>query len=133
MYRHLIALLWEDRYATLRVLASHLLFVLILIAGNLPGARKEVGEVASGFVLHLSAYSVISYLLFTGTRGAVSRRAAVTVLTVVAMGALDEFVQSYFPYRGASVWDWLVDVAASLVTCTALWTYWPKVRKKPAC
>ena len=42
------------------------------------------------------------------------------------MGAIDESVQSLFPYRGADVHDWLVDVCAAVVTCAILWLLLPK-------
>jgi VanZ family protein len=46
------------------------------------------------------------------------------VLAVALMGAGDEFVQSFFPYRGADVRDWAVDctsaILVSLLLCLAL-------------
>jgi VanZ family protein len=42
------------------------------------------------------------------------------------MGAIDEFVQSFFPYRTASVTDWLVDVGAGTLAAAALRASWPR-------
>ncbi|MDP3841768.1 MAG: VanZ family protein [Oxalobacteraceae bacterium] len=75
-----------------------------------------MGKIASGLVLHGLAYSIITFLLFTGSNGRPSGNALRTWLIVAIMGALDEFVQSFFPYRNAAVHDWAVDVTASFVT-----------------
>jgi VanZ family protein len=42
------------------------------------------------------------------------------VLAIAAMGAGDEYVQSFFPYRGASVHDWAVDVSAAIVASSMM-------------
>jgi VanZ family protein len=36
------------------------------------------------------------------------------------MGAFDESVQHFLPYRSGTVHDWLVDVSAATVAATAL-------------
>ena len=84
------------------------LYLLILILGSIPGARAEIGHYAGGVVLHSVAYSILALLLFSGNTGNRSERALKSVLTIMAMGALDEFVQSLFPYRSADVMDWAV-------------------------
>jgi VanZ family protein len=40
------------------------------------------------------------------------------------MGGLDEYVQSFWPYRTAAVSDWLVDVVSGAVISIVLWKYW---------
>jgi VanZ family protein len=47
------------------------------------------------------------------------------VLTIAAMGALDEYIQSFFPYRHGSVGDW-VDVSAAMVTACSLYWLWQR-------
>ncbi len=42
------------------------------------------------------------------------------------MGAIDESVQSFFPYRGAAVGDWMVDCSAALFVCAFLWMVLPR-------
>jgi VanZ family protein len=44
----------------------------------------------------------------------------------MAMGALDEYVQSFFPYRSADVMDWVVDVSAGIFSAAILRTLWPR-------
>jgi VanZ family protein len=58
---------------------------------------------------------VLAALWFRGSRGTPLARACKAVLAIAAMGAGDEFVQSFSPYRGASVHDWAVDVSAAIV------------------
>lgn len=48
------------------------------------------------------------------------------MLAIAAMGAIDESVQSFFPYRGASVRDWMVDCSAALFVCALLWMVLPR-------
>lgn len=118
----------DIRYRKWRLRLAIGLYLLVVIVGSIPGARMKVGELASGGVLHSLTYGVITLLLFTGFSHARWRNAGTAVLTVVYMGALDEYVQSFFPYRSATVHDWLVDIAASAVTAAALWRWWPKER-----
>ncbi len=49
-------------------------------------------------------------------------------MTVAVNGALDEGVQSFFPYRAAAVTDWVIDVAAAGLVSALLWRLWPGVR-----
>ncbi|HTD04805.1 VanZ family protein, partial [Undibacterium sp.] len=112
-------------YRKWRLRLAIILYLLVLILGSIPGARLKVGALASGAVLHALTYGVITLLLFTGLSYPRRRNASTAVAIVVLMGALDEYVQSFFPYRSATVHDWLVDIAASAVTAAALWMWWP--------
>jgi VanZ family protein len=98
----------------------------ILNMGSVPGARAEIGHFASGLVLHSIAYGGLTLLLFTGTTGTPRERAIKAVLTVFAMGAIDELVQSFLPYRVGSLVDLTVDSGAALVVATLLWAYLPE-------
>jgi len=117
-------LLLTPSHARLRYLSAWTMFALIIIVGSIPGARADAGEVASGVVLHSCAYAVLTFLLFTGGTGTPAHRAVKSVLTIAAMGALDEFVQSFLPYRHGAVHDWLVDCTAALVIASLMWTLW---------
>jgi len=108
----------DQYYETFMFRSGIALYIAIIIFGSIPGAREDMGEVASGFVLHFTAYAVIAWLLASGARGNAMRKAVKAFVIVVAMGAFDEFVQSFFPYRTAAITDWLVDVSAAF--CAAL-------------
>lgn len=116
MKQFLIDLGSGKKYRKVRFHGAFLLYFLILVFGSIPGARQDVGEIASGLALHATAYSIITFLLFTGYAGRPSRKAIQAFLIVAAMGALDEYVQSFFPYRTAAISDWMVDITAGFLT-----------------
>lgn len=118
-------LLLDERRRKLRHAGAWFLFALILVIGAIPGARRELGTVASGLVLHGIAYSVLTVLLFTGGSGSRNRRALKAVFIVLLMGAADELVQSLLPYRRGAVLDWTVDAAASIVSAALLRAFLP--------
>lgn len=105
------------------------LYLAIIVFGSIPGARAEIDDVASGVVLHLAAYSCIAFLLASGTPGSLPRKAVVSFLIVAAMGAVDETIQSFLPYRHGTLSDWGIDLTAALLT-TAL--YWLASARKSA-
>lgn len=121
MHWFITHLLFGDRYKTFRFRAAFVLYVLIVGLGSIPGARAEVGQFASGLVLHALAYSIVTFLLFTGSDGHPLGKALRVWVIVAIMGALDESVQSFLPYRNAAVHDWMVDVTAGFATVFLLW------------
>lgn len=122
----LTIIFFDTKHQPLRYRCAIGLYLAILVMGSIPGARAEVGIYATGLVLHSTAYAFLTFLLFGSSQGAHARRAVKAVATIMLMGALDEFVQSFFPYRRGSVIDWLVDCNASMVTALLLWAFWPK-------
>lgn len=126
----MLELLFAARYNKWRLRLALLLYAAILVLGSVPGARADLGELASGLLLHSVAYAGLSYLLFAGADGARGRRAARAVLGVMAMGALDEFVQSFLPYRHGSLGDWLVDSNAALLAAAVLWAGWTRLNAR---
>lgn len=120
MNKLITALLFSAKYQRPRLHAAFILYFLILVLGSVPHARAEIANVAPGLILHSVAYSVITFLLFTGSTGDRLGKSIRAVLIVVIMGAFDEYVQSFFPYRNAAVSDLLVDSGASLVTAVLL-------------
>jgi VanZ family protein len=125
-------LLLTSSYSRLRYGSAIVLYLLILILGSIPGARQDIGNVASGLILHSLAYAGLTFLIFTGGKGTPSQRAGKAVLTIAAMGALDELVQSLFPYRHGAISDWLVDCNAALLTAGFMWALWSRFRIQPS-
>lgn len=97
-----------------------LVFAGIVIAGSVPGARAEVGHYASGVVLHSLAYAFLTGLWFLASVGTPVQRALKAMLVVALMGAIDEGVQSFLPYRSGDVRDWMIDVTAATFAATVL-------------
>ncbi|WP_166108193.1 VanZ family protein [Duganella aceris] len=125
-------LLLTSSHSRLRYWTAIVLYLMILVLGSIPGARQDIGNVASGVILHSLAYAGLTFLLFTGGKGSPSQRAGKAVLTIALMGALDEVVQSFFPYRHGAVSDWLVDCNAALLTAGFMWALWNRYRIQPS-
>jgi VanZ family protein len=125
-------LLLTSSYSRLRYWTAIVLYLMILVLGSIPGARQDIGTVAPGIILHSLAYAGLTFLLFTGGKGSLAQRAGKAVLTIAMMGALDEVVQSFFPYRHGAVSDWLVDCNAALLTAAFMWALWNHYRIQPS-
>ncbi|MBZ2206642.1 VanZ family protein [Massilia soli] len=119
-------LVLDPKLRRLRYSAAFLAYAAIVAMGAVPGARAEIGNYASGIVLHTLAYGAITFLLYTGSSGSAAARALKSVLTVAAMGAIDELIQSFLPYRRGAVSDWLVDCNAALLVAALLWAFLPR-------
>ena len=122
----LSTLVLDERLRRWRLYSALLMFAAIIAMGSIPGARAEIGQFGSVVVLHSIAYASLTFLLYTGATGSRSQRAVRAVLTTALMGALDELVQSFLPYRTGSPLDWLIDCCASLVTAGLLWRFLPE-------
>lgn len=95
-------------------------FAVVVAAGSIPGARAEVGEYATGVVLHSLTYAFLTALWFLASAGSPLQRALKAMLAVALMGAIDEGIQSFLPYRSGDVRDWMVDVTAATFAATVL-------------
>ncbi|MGZ8288529.1 MAG: VanZ family protein [Telluria sp.] len=118
-------LVLSPRFQRLRFTSAFVLYAAIVAMGSIPGARAEIGNYASGIVLHTLAYGSVAFLLFTGGAGNPASRALKTVLAVAAMGAGDELVQALLPYRVGAIGDWLVDCNAAIIVSALLWAFLP--------
>ena len=126
MSSFLSTLVLDERLRRRRFYSAFLIFAAILVMGSIPGARAEIGQFGSGIFLHSVAYGTLAFLLYTGTTGERNRRAVRAVLAVALMGAIDEIVQSFLPYRRGSPVDWLIDCCAASVTAGVLWRFMPQ-------
>lgn len=126
----LTRLLLDPDLSSARIKTALVLYAGVLLAGSVPGARAEVGEYAPGVVLHGLTYAFLAALWFLGSTGSGPARAAKAVLAIALMGAGDELVQSFLPYRNGDVRDWLVDVGAAILASTVLAVVVP--RRVPA-
>lgn len=120
-------LCFSEQYQNRRYRTALILYALVILIGDIPGARADIAQYASGVVLHSIGYGVLAMILFSGTPGSMLRRALHAMLMVSAMGALDEFIQSFLPYRHGAVSDWLVDMTAAAIVVLPLYFLWPKM------
>lgn len=116
----LTSLLFDARCGRVLHAFALVLFAGVVIAGSVPGARAQVGEYAHAWVLHGGTYAFLALLWFLGSSGNAATRALKAVLAIALMGAADELVQSFLPYRSGDIRDWLVDVTAASLTSTLL-------------
>ncbi len=94
-----------------------LFFAVLVTVGNLPGLAAEMSDAFGDKRLHLAAYAFLTTLIYFS----VNRRPALTALVAIAMlGALDEAIQSLFPYRQAELLDLLADISAAGATVISL-------------
>ena len=108
--------LFGERYAKIKFRLAMVLFFCVVFFGSLPGMRKDVSHLASGLVLHSLTYMGLALLLFRSKVSQDFRLDDVkAVLLVSLMGAIDETVQIFVPYRTATVTDWLLDTVAGLL------------------
>ena len=124
-------LLTHPRLQRLCLASAILMYLAIVVIGSIPGARADIGEYASGPQLHSTAYAVLACLWYVGSKGNAGARSWKAILAIALMGAGDEFVQSFFPYRGSDIRDWAVDCIAAIVTC-ALLSLLLSAQRKPA-
>ncbi len=115
MFNTIKSILFGERYAKIKFRLAMVLYFCVVFFGSLPGMRKEVSHLASGLVLHSLTYMGIALLLFRSKVSQDFRLDDVkAVLLVSLLGAIDETVQIFIPYRTATVSDWLLDTAAGL-------------------
>lgn len=92
------------------------LFVLMVAVGSIPGKAEALSAATNDKLLHLSAYFVLSVLLYAGWRGTPSNKSIFTFLAIAAMGGIDETIQSFLPYRKPEWIDWLFNMWAAALS-----------------
>lgn len=103
-----------NHYKTLMFRSGLMLYLAVIVLGSIPGAREEIGHMASGLVLHFTTYACIAFLLACGVAGNATAKAVKAFCIVAAMGALDECIQATLSYRDGAIADWIIDVSAAL-------------------
>lgn len=126
-----------DIFNRYTLLAAHY-FAALSVASHIPGdIMQQVGFNIWDKGLHFSAYAPLGALLAVGFRRAVSRPLLVAAITVLLLGVLDEFHQSFVPGRFPSIGDVIADVlggsagAIVVLRVLSLWTA-KKDRASPA-
>jgi hypothetical protein len=63
-----------------------LMYLVVLVAGSVPGERAAIGQYATGTRLHSTAYAVLACLCYLGSAGQPVIRSIKVVLAVALMG-----------------------------------------------
>jgi len=101
---------------------ASIFFVFLIALGSLPGTADALSLRFGDKLLHTLAYSVMAALYFYAYAGSKLARSIATITTIALLGALDETVQSFLPYRNSSLSDWCFDIAAAFIVVTLLLT-----------
>ncbi|MBB1628809.1 hypothetical protein A9974_26565 [Achromobacter sp. UMC71] len=97
--------------------AAAAFFLTLVTVGNLPGLAADMSATFGDKRLHLAAYACLTLLVYASVR----RRPGLTaLLAVTVLGALDEWIQSFFAYRQADLLDLLADISAAGATVISL-------------
>jgi VanZ family protein len=95
--------------------------VVILVGTSWP--RLSVGPDAAGLdkVAHFSAYAVLAALSLRATRTPQRWSTLLAVVIVIAaLGAVDEWHQTFIPGRSMSLLDWCADASGALIGTLAV-------------
>lgn len=95
-------------------------FIVLIALGSLPGTADALSQRFGDKLLHTLAYSVMAALYFFSYSGSKLARSIATITSIALLGALDETVQIFLPYRNSSLADWCFDIAAALIVVTLL-------------
>lgn len=74
---------------------------------------------------HLTAYGIMALVSFRAVRegrsGFTLRWAVIAIAITVCVASTDEFLQSFTPTRGSSVWDVLLDTCGGTIAMLGMW------------
>lgn len=108
---------WRPGVARICLPLAGVFFAVLITVGNLPGLAADMSDAFGDKRLHLLAYAFLTGLIYLSVN---RRPALVAMLTITALGALDESIQSFFPYRQAELLDLLADILAAGATVISL-------------
>ena len=108
---------WRPGMAKICLPVAALFFIVLVTVGNLPGLAADMSDAFGDKRLHLAAYAFLTGLIYVSVN---RRPALVAMLAATALGALDESIQSFFPYREAGLLDLLADISAAGATVISL-------------
>jgi len=76
---------------------------------------------------HLTAYGIMAGVSFRAVRegrsGFTLRWALIALAITVCVASTDEFLQSFTPTRGSSVWDVLLDTVGGTIAMVGMWRH----------
>lgn len=115
------ALLNAQTFITPRrcLVAAAVFFSLMVGLGALPANTQALSTMAYDKVLHFTAYTVLSSLIWGALTCRTAHRAMWTLLITALLAGIDESIQVLLPHRDADWLDWMVDMLAAL-SCVAL-------------
>lgn len=92
-------------------------YAAMLLVGNLPGNAQAMSREFGDKLLHFAAYGCLAGAIYLSFK---RYRAVMTLAGIALLGGLDEFIQSFFPYRSSDLTDLLTDLLAAAVAIALL-------------
>lgn len=103
-----------------------LIFFFAMIAiGAIPGNATALSNSFGDKFLHLLAYGFMTFLCFRALNGRRLMQSLISLSIIGLLGLVDEWTQSFLPYRNASLLDWCFDIAAAGIVLFILNLYQP--------
>ncbi len=90
-----------------------LFFLAMVIGGAVPGEAEQLSARFGDKLLHVLAYGFMTMLGFAAVNAPPLHRTAITVGGIALLGLADEAIQSFLPYRNASLIDWCFDIGTA--------------------
>jgi VanZ family protein len=95
-------------------------FLLMVGLGSVPDEANTLSDRFGDKWLHTLAYGFMSVLCFYALVAKPMMRMLLTVTTIALLGSIDEFIQSFLPYRNASLADWCFDIGSAAIVAATL-------------
>jgi VanZ family protein len=100
-------------------------FGAMVALGAIPGSASALSSGVGDKTLHLLAYGFMTFLCFHSIKASRRGQSLISLLIMSLLGLLDEGLQSFLPYRNASLLDWCFDMAAAGTVILLLHLYEP--------
>jgi len=118
------------------ILSAFYIFTIFFWADS--PAVSQISTFNPFSLLHIPLYGILTILLILavcpGNRMASPSRPIWAALMAVIVGALDEYHQSFIPYRDATLTDVLLDAVGAALVLVLAWRFpvasWGKVLQK---
>ncbi len=95
-------------------------FLLMVAIGAIPGEATGLAAKIPDKLLHFIAYSFLTCCIHRSLNCGLLSRAVRTVMIVGVLGALDENIQRFMPYRSCDLKDWIFDLLAAFFSVVVL-------------
>lgn len=95
-------------------------FSLMVMIGAIPGEATALSVRFGDKLLHTLAYALMTLISFYSVQASRTTRALFSLVCIAVLGLLDEGIQSFLPYRNASILDWCFDVGSALIVTSLL-------------
>ncbi|WP_295750763.1 VanZ family protein [Undibacterium sp.] len=101
-------------------LLGAIFFATMVAIGAIPGEATALSARIPDKLLHFVAYSFLTCCIFGSLKGGLWSRSWRSIVYVGMLGALDENIQRFMPYRSCDIADWAFDMLAATLSVLIL-------------